>query len=78
MAEEGFLFLGFLLLLFWRLGLVVAEDCYCLVLPKNVKKNVGFFCVMGSLLGLRKKLDFPVFLGSLLVGFGGTDVYQTA
>ena len=54
----------------------MAEDCYCLVLAKNVKKNVGFFCVMGSLFGLRKKLDFPVFLGSLLGGFGGTGVYQ--
>lgn len=46
-AEEGFLFLGFLLLLFWRLGLVVAEDCYCLVLAKNVKKKCGIFlCVL--------------------------------
>ena len=56
----------------------MAEDCYCLVLAKNVKKNVGFFCVMGSLFGLRKELDFSVFLGSLLGGFGGTVVYQTA
>ena len=45
---------------------------------KICEKKCGIFCVMGSLLGLRKKLDFSVFLGSLLVGFGGTGVYQTA